>query len=102
MPYIALRRLRVGETQYRDTGEEVPEAESWPNIRPWLDGGFVKEVPGQPAAREGVTPSPAPKVAEAASGSPGALEGQDNPSATELPEALRPRPRRAARTRRMP
>ena len=48
MAYIALRRLAIGNG-WREPGEPVPEAATWPNLAPWISGGYVKEVPDSEA-----------------------------------------------------
>lgn len=46
MPYRALRRVDVG-LGYRDTGEVVPEAESWPNVHVLIAEGILERVQGE-------------------------------------------------------
>ncbi len=43
MPYIASRRLNVGDEVF-EAGEVLPEgeAESWPNLRAYLDHGWLR------------------------------------------------------------
>ena len=40
--YIARRRLLVGDT--REPGELVPEAAAWPNLRNYLEIGWVEKI----------------------------------------------------------
>lgn len=40
MAYVALKRWKG-----REPGEAVPEAAGWKNPKPWVDFGWVKEVP---------------------------------------------------------
>ena len=42
MAYYAAQRLLIGGS-YREIGEEVPEAKTWGDIRPYLDGGQLVE-----------------------------------------------------------
>jgi len=42
MAYYAAQRLLIGGS-YREIGEEVPEAKTWDDIRPYLDGGQLVE-----------------------------------------------------------
>ncbi len=42
--YVARTRLKVGDS-YREPGEEIPEAASWPNLRSYLDLEQLEEVP---------------------------------------------------------
>lgn len=48
MPYIALRRIKVGDDLYREIGEHVPEADSWRQIRPWI-GTHIQHFDTLPA-----------------------------------------------------
>ncbi len=42
--YVARTRLKVGDT-YREPGDQVPEAASWPNLHAYLDLDQIEEVP---------------------------------------------------------
>jgi hypothetical protein len=42
--YICKRRLKVGDG-YREPGELVPEAATWPNLRRYIDQGWVEFAP---------------------------------------------------------
>ena len=42
--YIARRRLKVGDG-WREVGEEVPEASTWPNRQAYLDQGISRKSP---------------------------------------------------------
>jgi hypothetical protein len=110
LPYIALRRLLVGKDHYREVGEHVPEADSWHNVRPWIAGGFIREVPETmvvhpashaPSARKA---KEAPEEAkEAAAEEPDTEEAPaEQPEAVESVGVSRRRSLAAARRRRMP
>lgn len=122
MAYIAMRMIRVNG-EIRMPGDEVPEAETWRNIRPWIDAGHISLVPREMVpnpAKKSVPPSqdrpavaaqpdgPPPEEAAApaeedvAASAPAARAGGRTAKATpaddQMPEALRPRTSR----RRMP
>lgn len=65
MPYVARKRLKVGEG-YVEYGEEVPDFETWSKgaQRRLLNSGHVERVPEAPKAQ----PQPRPKR-KAANGS---------------------------------
>jgi hypothetical protein len=42
--YVARTRLKIGN-RYREPGERVPEAASWPNLAVYLDSGQLDQVP---------------------------------------------------------
>lgn len=56
MAYVAMRVIRVNG-EMRAPGDEVPEAATWRNIRPWLDGGYIREVPRDMVMRPAGDPS---------------------------------------------
>ena len=59
MIYVARRRLKIG-TEYREQGQQVPEAESWTRVEAWVHAGFIDKVEGTYA--EAPKSSPEPKV----------------------------------------
>ena len=71
MAYVALKRLRVGEDQFREYGEYVPEADDWTwQIRQtYLSNGIIEKVPEprvfSPEAREAALAEAQAKVTPA-------------------------------------
>lgn len=51
--WIALRRQKVAG-EFRDRGDEVPEAADWPRRQVWIDAGYVEEVNQKDAAKRQV------------------------------------------------
>ena len=52
MAYVACKRLKIGHG-FREIGELVPEAETWRNLRVYLDNGSVAVVPNAGTVAEG-------------------------------------------------
>ena len=48
MAYVACKRLKIGH-EFREIGELVPEAETWRNLRVYLDNGSLAVVPNSGA-----------------------------------------------------
>lgn len=46
--YMATRPIQVGD-ETRQYGDEVPEAESWPNLEAYLNHGWIRRVDALPA-----------------------------------------------------
>jgi len=54
MPYIALKEFLVGPNDAMRTteiGDLVPEAETWKDPGPWINGGHIKWVAEAPATK---------------------------------------------------
>lgn len=60
MAYVACKRLKIGG-EFREVGELVPEAETWRNLRVYLDNGSLTVVPDSGTTAGG---SPSPKKEE--------------------------------------
>ena len=55
MAYVACKRLKIGHG-FREIGELVPEAETWRNLRIYLDNGSLAVVPNS-GTTAGVPPT---------------------------------------------
>lgn len=55
MAYKALRQMSVGGSEV-EPGEIITEAMDWPNIRTWIDHGFIEEVPDEEPAKKAPSP----------------------------------------------
>ena len=60
MAYYAKQRLRIG-SEYREIGQEVSEAATWPDVRPYLDGGQLEERDSPPSVPGAGIAEPEPK-----------------------------------------
>ncbi len=45
MAYVSLRKWPLGGGQFRQPGDEVPEAMGWKDVRPWIDQRWIMLVP---------------------------------------------------------
>jgi hypothetical protein len=55
--YICKRRLKVGDG-YREPGELVPEAATWPNVRRYIDQGLIEFAPVVNGILQTLLPAP--------------------------------------------
>jgi hypothetical protein len=85
--WIARRRLKVGDG-WREVGDEVPEAETWPNRQAYLNEGHIEEVPvidGQlPRRQEHAAQTLAPEDYDTRTPTPGPVVGSRHPEPRHL------------------
>ena len=63
MKYVSGRDGLQVDGETRNFGDPVPEAANWPNVKVWLDGRFILEVPDDWEAPKPPAPEPAPPAA---------------------------------------
>jgi hypothetical protein len=91
--YIARRQLKVGDS-YRQPGDPIPEAATWPNLRAYLEEGHVEAVDVETAATSPASVSAPGREASAPDAVPAAHPPEPAAAAVApKPVAIAPKPK---------